>query len=72
MTNKLCKVGYLVDALPAKHKKAVVKSMDNRKETSSYAITKALWESGFDIGERTIDRHRSTNCICYKQLGENK
>lgn len=68
---KYCKVGKIVEILPKQHKNALIIAFRDSYKVSSYSIMKALEEAGFNIGERTIDRHRTNKCICYKnQLGE--
>jgi hypothetical protein len=62
----LCKVGVATNSLPKKHKEALETSMKKYLVVSSYDIMRAMVDAGFDVGERTIDRHRTHKCVCYK------
>jgi hypothetical protein len=62
----LCKVGTISNSLPKKHKEALETSMNKYLIVSSYDIMRAMVDAGFEVGERTIDRHRTHKCVCYK------
>jgi len=65
-----CKVGTVVESLPTKYVDSLTVAFDDKGNISSYNIMNAFDKAGFNIGERTIDRHRSHKCICYKTKGE--
>jgi len=67
---ELCKVGLIINELPKKHRNALVLALKDHFVISSYNIEASLREAGFNVSERTIDRHRTSRCKCAKIKGE--
>lgn len=59
-----CKVGIILKELPKEHFNALTIALNDRFAISSYNIEASLREAGFNVGERTIDRHRTKRCRC--------
>jgi hypothetical protein len=60
-----CKVGVAVEEIGDSFYQAILESfMEDHKHTSSHSIMRGMREAGFDVGERTIDRHRTNRCVC--------
>lgn len=60
-----CKVGTAIDEINDNFYHALLQSFfDDHGKTSSYAIMRGMKEAGFDVSERTIDRHRTERCVC--------
>jgi hypothetical protein len=68
---KECKVKIVLNDLPKKVNNALTLTLQDRFNTPSTAISYALYESGYEVSERTIDRHRAGTCICRYNKGEN-
>lgn len=62
-----CKMGSALEALPKKYKVAVQTALDDHFKTASFDIEDKLYEAGFEVSERTIDRHRTNRCKCRKE-----
>lgn len=67
---KECKVGTVLNSLPKKVNTALTVTLQDRYNTPSTTISYALFESGFEVSERTIDRHRAGTCICRYNKGD--
>jgi neutral trehalase len=60
-----CKMGKAVEEINDSFHEALLESfLEDRYKTSSYAIMRGMREAGFDVSERTIDRHRTQKCVC--------
>lgn len=61
---KECKVKNVLNEVPKEVYNALTIALNDRFNTPSNTISYALYEAGFNISERTIDRHRAKTCIC--------
>ena len=61
---ELCKVGLILSELPKEHYNALTLALKDHFVISSYSIEASLREAGFNVSERTIDRHRTSRCKC--------
>lgn len=59
-----CKIGLILNELPKEHFNALTIALNDRFVVSSYNIEASLREAGFNVSERTIDRHRTNKCKC--------
>lgn len=65
-----CKVGLILNELPKEYYNALVVALKDHFYVSSYNIEASLREAGFNVSERTIDRHRTSRCKCGNIKGE--
>lgn len=63
-----CKMGKALEEFDDKFYFTLLTNfLEDHKNTSSYAISKGMKEAGFDVSERTIDRHRTNRCVCMEE-----